>query len=416
MAKNIVQFVGLFIIISLAQASIITFGGVPGDSSLNVAWKNGAILNKTLNALRPGDEFIIPAGNKFYLVGGIIVKDISDVVLHFDGSLIFTDNTDTWPTTSTGRVLECLYFENINNVTFTSSSVGLIDGQGEAWWGLLGYVEYLENRPRLLNIAGSRNLLLENLLFKNSPYWTVWIHEVDGLEIRNCEISARRNDYDGHDWYNLSAFNTDGFDVTGKNVWIHDCTIWNQDDCIAVKDGSENMLFERIHASGLGLVIGSIGGSTVRNITFRDSYMHKTYKGIYAKFRGTGLIQDVLWENIVMHEPEQWPIWIGPAQQADSINICKADPCSLCWPDVPFAQCNMPNDAKYINITLRNITVINPSSAGVILGSATNPMQNVTFDGVVMQNAPDNYFVCKNVVNGIATGGTTPVPSCFKKQ
>ena len=21
----------------------------------------------------------------------------------------------------------------------------------------------------------------------------------------------------------------------GKNVWIHDCTVWNQDDCIAVK-------------------------------------------------------------------------------------------------------------------------------------------------------------------------------------
>ncbi len=211
-----------------------------------------------------------------------------------------------------------------------------------------------------------------------------------------------------------SAFNTDGFDVTGKNVWIHDCRIWNQDDCIAVKDGSENMLFERIHASGLGLVIGSIGDSTVRNITFRDSYMHKTYKGIYTKFRGPGLIRDVLYENIVMFEPEQWPIWIGPAQQADSINICKADPCSLCWPDIPFAECNMPSDAQYINITLRNITVINPvDSTGVILGSATNPIQNLTFDGVVVQNAPQNYFVCQNVVNGVAMGGTSPVPSCF---
>jgi polygalacturonase len=349
-------------------------------------------------------------------VGGIIAKDISDVILHFDGSLIFTDNTDTWPTTADGKVLECLYFENISNVTFTSSHIGLIDGSGPAWWGLLGYVEYLENRPRLLSIGASRSLLLENLYFKNSPYWTVWIHEVDGLEIRNCEISNRRNDYDGHDWYNLCAFNTDGFDVAGKNVWIHDCKIWNQDDCIAVKDGSENMLFERIHASGLGLVIGSIGGSTVRNITFRDSYMHKTYKGIYTKFRGSGLIQDVLYENIVMFEPEQWPIWIGPAQQADSIDICKADPCSLCWPDIPFAECNMPADAQYINLTLRNITVINPASSGVILGSTKNPIQNLTFDGVVIKNAPADYFVCSNVVNGIATGGTFPVPSCFNKK
>ena len=145
--------------------------------------------------------------------------------------------------------------------------------------------------------------------------------------------------------------------------------------------------------------------------------MHKTYKGIYTKFRGPGLISDVLYENIVMFEPEQWPIWIGPAQQADNVDICKADPCSLCWPDVPFAECNMPADASYINLTLRNITVINPTeSTGVILGSTTNPMENIVFDGVVVKNPPANYYVCKNVASGIATGGTTPVPPCFTQK
>ena len=54
-------------------------------------------------------------------------------------------------------------------------------------------------------------------------------------EIRNCEISARRTDQDHHGIIDLTAFNTDGFDVDGKNVWIHDCTIWDQDDSIAVK-------------------------------------------------------------------------------------------------------------------------------------------------------------------------------------
>jgi polygalacturonase len=174
------------------------------------------------------------------------------------------------------------------------------------------------------------------------------------------------------------------------------------------------MLIERVEASGLGLVIGSIGGSIVRNITFRDAYMHHTYKGIYTKFRGSGLIQDVLYENIIMDAPEQYAIWIGPAQQADSIDICKADPCSLCWPEIPGAECHMPANASYVGITLRNITIINPkSSPGVILGSETNPMQNVVFDNVVVKNSPSNYFVCKNA-NGIAKGTTSPVPSCFQ--
>jgi hypothetical protein len=25
-----------------------------------------------------------------------------------------------------------------------------------------------------------------------------------------------------------TAFNTDGFDVSGDGVWIHDCSVWNQ--------------------------------------------------------------------------------------------------------------------------------------------------------------------------------------------
>jgi polygalacturonase len=38
------------------------------------------------------------------------------------------------------------------------------------------------------------------------------------------------------------AFNTDGFDVSGRNVYGHDLYIWNQDDCISVKDGSQDMV------------------------------------------------------------------------------------------------------------------------------------------------------------------------------
>ena len=46
--------------------------------------------------------------------------------------------------------------------------------------------------------------------------------------------------------------------------------MWNQDDCVCVKGDAQNMLFERINASGFGLTIGSIGASLVKNITFRD--------------------------------------------------------------------------------------------------------------------------------------------------
>lgn len=105
--------------------------------------------------------------------------------------------------------------------------------------------------------------------------------------------------------------------------WLFHSTIWNDDDCIAVKEAppgqcSENMLFERINASGVGLTIGSIGPSTqhtcVRNITFRDSIMANTFKGIYIKSRPgdsgnpleTAEISDVLYQNITILNPTQW--------------------------------------------------------------------------------------------------------------
>jgi pectate lyase len=427
------QLFSAFLILSLLSitihARVINFetdsGAIPDDKTTTTTWKNGGFLNTTLASLQPGDTLLIP-NKTFYLMGGIKAKNLKSVTIQIDGTIIFSDEITLWPRDSNGSVFECLYFENIENVTFTSSGIGLIDGSGAKWWGPpgIGYLERAENRPRLVNIAGSRKLLFENLIFKNSPYWTFWVHEVDGLEVRFCEISARRTDKDRHTLVDMSAFNTDGFDVTGKNVWIHDCTVWNQDDSFCVKDGSENMLFERINASGVGLTIGSISGTTVRNITFRDVYMKNTYKGIYLKFRAgdqPGLIADVLYENIYMENPEQWPIWIGPAQQSDSGNLCAAHPCSICWPTVPYSKCEMPAAGKYQNITLRNITISNPYRTGVIMANPANPMEGVTFDGVKVINytkkeSEYDYYSCENVVNGVATGDTWPVPSCFQDK
>ena len=105
------------------------------------------------------------------------------------------------------------------------------------------------------------------------------------LEVRHVDISARRTDHDGHDIIDLSAFNTDGFDVTGDYVWIHDCTVWNQDDCVCAKDGSTNMLFERINASGVGLTIGSIGGSTNKKYLSSARACHRSSTTFFVELR-----------------------------------------------------------------------------------------------------------------------------------
>ena len=54
------------------------------------------------------------------------------------------------------------------------------------------------------------------------------------LEIDDCHISNRQNDDDNHGVTNLDAFNTDGFDVAGRDIHIHDTTVGNQDDCFTI--------------------------------------------------------------------------------------------------------------------------------------------------------------------------------------
>ena len=404
-------------------------GAIRNNATLGACWRNGAAFNTTLAMLGPGDTLLVPGNATFHLMGGIQVANKDSVTLQIDGTLVYSDDMKAWPRNGNGkdaRVFDCMTFKNMSNFTITSGlPEALIDGQGAAWWGIpgIGYLEIGENRPRLLAVQDSKDVLIEHLFLKNSPYWNTLISNVDGLEIRYCRIEAWRISNTTHTDIDLTAFNTDGFDFTGRNIHVHHCTVWNQDDSFCIKDGTENVLVEHVNASGLGLTIGSIS-STVRNITFRHAYMYHSYKGIYMKFRGPGLIADVLYENITIDGAEQYPIWIGPAQQSDDKKApCAAHPCSLCWPLDPLAECNAPANATYVNITLRNIQVLSPKvNPGVILANASSPMQNIVFDNVVVVDAPTKPapwgrgYLCKGVSSGVALGGTTPVPDCFEDR
>eukprot|EP00913_Durusdinium_trenchii_P016077 g15111.t1 len=264
--------------------------------------------------------------------------------------------------------------------------------------------------------------------FIDSAYWTFTALDVARLEVRFCSVSARVDQAPDHDLGNLDAFNTDGFDVSGKDIHIHHCKVWNQDDCFTVQprdrrginsECTENVLIEDVNASGLGLTIGGVMPTLyhncVRNVTFRRAYMFHTFKGlnslllfvalplsvawpqqarvfpegIYMKSqnspdpKATGEISNILYEtrdakeDIFMERPSQVPIWIGPAQEADSYKAC-----SLLWPVVPFVSCPPPSTAMlWENITLRRVHVHHPKqSAGVIYGNPRRPMRNIIFE------------------------------------
>lgn len=157
-----------------------------------------------------GDTLYVPDG-VFYTMGGIMnTYALSDIVLQIDGTLSFSANRTTWPLQHNGEVCECILLTNVDNVLITSSTEGTLDGNGHAWWGGDQYIQYEENRPKLLYILNVRGLVIENMYFKNSPFWTVNVYNADGVTIRYSRITAKWNEsatthLEGRE---IEAFNT----------------------------------------------------------------------------------------------------------------------------------------------------------------------------------------------------------------
>lgn len=366
--------------IFLTIVSTTVFEGIPGKEY----WKikhNQYTLNKTLHGLRPNDHLRIDG--KFYLQGGIEVCGLENITISINGELQF-GTVSGWPTSlypeyqklgghpqrPAGYKLDCLHICNSKNITITSKTRGILDGGGIEWWTTpgIGYLLHLEDRPKLLQVSNSSDILIENMMFRQSPYWTLWFNNITHGVIRNLWIYARRTMAQTHTIMDWSAFNTDGIDLTScKYIHIYNASIWVQDDAIAVKDNTSHILIEHVNASGMGLAIGSIGHSQVTNVTFRNCKVMESAKGIYIKFREAGLISNITYENIWMHNVQQ-PIWIGPAQQSNSFNPCHANPCSLCWPWL--STCNIVEGGEF-----HNINIFASHTGSVILAPSNETIQ-----------------------------------------
>lgn len=136
-------------------------GGIPNDRTLETAWKNGQTLNLTLNSLDSGDTLYFQ-NKTYFTMGGLIARNLTNVILHIDGTIDFIDDLKDWPKDPTGRVTECFNIKYANNLTITSTGKGLLQGNGQKWWGLpaVGYLVRGEDRPRLMLIESSTKVKL----------------------------------------------------------------------------------------------------------------------------------------------------------------------------------------------------------------------------------------------------------------
>lgn len=159
----------------------------------------------------------------------------------------------------------------------------VIDGQGSKYWDGEGSNGGSDKPDKFFKIDDMESSTIEQLTIQN---WPTHLFSISGsdITISNLILDNSAGDEEDSDGDAL-GHNTDAFDVSSVDgLYVHDVTVYNQDDCVAVNDGS-NMVFQNMYCSGgHGLSIGSIKtGKTVSNVTFKDSSVIDSMNGCRIK-------------------------------------------------------------------------------------------------------------------------------------
>jgi polygalacturonase len=338
------------------EVSVTTYGGVGDGIKLNTD-----AFRKAIDALsaKGGGKLIVPAG--IWFTGPIVLK--SNINLHLaEGAVIlFSPDFALYPLVKTSfegletyRCQSPLSGKNLVNVAITGE--GTINGSGQAWrplkrskvtdakWkevtssgGVLKNPDYwfptekalkgeslsdmnvprgLQTekdwndvkdflRPVMISLTGCKNVMLQGVLFENSPSWNIHPLMCENLIIDG--IFARNPGY---------AQNGDGLDVEScKNVLVVNSTFDVGDDGICIKSGkdedgrkrampAENIIVDNctVFQGHGGFVVGSEMSGGVRNVSVSNCKFLGTDVGLrFKSTRGRGgVVENIYINNVYM--------------------------------------------------------------------------------------------------------------------
>ncbi len=412
------------------------YGGVADGVTLNTE-----AFAEAINSLseKGGGTLIVPSG--VWYTGPIVFK--SNINLHLErGALIlFTANTDAYPTISTNfegqntrKSQSPISGKNLENIAITGE--GAINGSGDAWrplkknkvtdghWkdvvrsgGVLKNDTYWvpsENaesmRPVMVNFVSCKNVLLQGVLFENSPAWN--IHPlmcenliIDGIFVRNPSY----------------AQNGDGLDIEScKNVLIVNTTLDVGDDAICLKSGkdeqgrkrgipTENVIVDncRVFKGHGGFVVGSEMSGGVRNISVSNCQFMGTDVGLrFKSARGRGgVVENIYIKEInmfnIVHEPLVFDLYYF-AQKTDKIPAI--DETTPVFKDIYISDIVSRNSNKamtFNGLPEMNITNINIENVVILskLGAELSESQNIKFKNVTIIPEEEPVLTLNNVNN-----------------
>lgn len=193
-----------------------------------------------------------------------------------------------------------LLADGLRNVVLRGG--GCLDGNGPAFWHPqptppFGWYREKSTRPSpMLEIRGCRDVRMEGITIRNSPGWTVHLHDCDNVRVIDVDLL---ND--------LFGPNTDGLDINGSHdVVIRGCRIRCGDDAVVLKTTPDSRTCERITVSNciietncVGLKLGANESyQDMQHILFTDCVVHRSHRMIGFYGWHGAVYRDIIVSNI----------------------------------------------------------------------------------------------------------------------
>lgn len=435
-------------------------GGVSDGKTLNTE-----AFEKAMSRLseKGGGTLVVPDG--IWLTGPIVFR--SDINLHLEqGALIlFSSDYNLYPLIKTvyegAETYRCqspISGHNLENIAITGK--GAINGWGEAWRPLKKYKvteaywddvvksggklkdpnlwypskkalkgdsimannlqetldeegwqsikDYL--RPVMVNFVECKNVLLEDVLFENSPSWNIHPLMCENLIIDN--IKVRNPAY---------AQNGDGVDIEScKNVIVIDCSFDVGDDAICIKSGkgdsgrrrarpTENVIIAncRVFNGHGGFVVGSEMSGGVKNVSVSDCQFMGTDVGLrFKSARGRGgVVENIYIRNInmlnIVNEPLSFDLYYF-TRRTDSVP--SADETTPVFKNIHINGVIAKNADKamyFSGLPEMNISDINIENVIISsrLGAQLSDVRNVVFKNVEIYATEGSALLLNDVKN-----------------
>lgn len=373
----------------------VTHYGAKGDGKT----VDTPAIQKAIDDCSADGAVYIPQG--VYVTGALFLKSNMTLYLEKGCVLLGSVSPDDYPVMKyrwEGRETAC-YASLINSASTDGRLENIsICGEGhiDAGGTVLKPLEETEGkgaRGCALCIRNTDNVYISGVCVKHSPAWCLHLIYCNNVTIDSISVYTK-HDENGRPYKDI--VNGDGIDIDScRNVYIKNCEIHSQDDCIAIKSGrdeegrkvgipTENVLIKNcVFKSGFGVAVGSEMSGGVRNVSVSGCAFENTYSIASVKApRGRGgVIENIVYENCTLvnnsteHSDCEWfrgGLYIDTFYSIvdKDMDIDKAEPFDETTP-------------VFRNITLKNITVETAAGNAVYLsGLPEAPLENIILENV----------------------------------